>query len=129
MATTAHPSFFKGRGPLMDRHSEIMASVETQFAPLRITLREEHTQRLKDARYRARQTHNAGALLPAEAACYIAHAKAVVVARAKCMAAAYNSFKQPAGAKAHAELAGFFVQVVGGSKAAFQGEIQLRHIR
>lgn len=113
----------------MARHDEIMASVETQFAPMRMALQNEHIQKLGEARFKARQTHNAGAMLPAEAECYIAHARATVVAHANCMAAAYDAFGEPAGADARAELAKFFVQAVGGRKSAFQGEMQKRQLR
>jgi hypothetical protein len=41
----------------MSKHNEIMASVEIQFAPVRIALQKEHLQKLREARFKARQTH------------------------------------------------------------------------
>jgi predicted nucleic acid-binding protein len=45
------------------------------------------------------------------------------------MAAVYEAFGEPTGAEAHAEIAKFFVQVVGAKRSAFQGAVQNRQIR
>src|ERR1700730_13355211 len=111
------------------RHKEIMSHVEVQFGPQWTTLRDQHNSALREAQFRARQTHNAAAMLPAEAACYIAHAKALVVARAKCIADAYTAFNEPTGTEAEAELASFFATVVAARRSSFQGEIVLRQMR
>ena len=110
-------------------HSAIMQSVEVQFAPIRNELLDEHTRLLRSAQGLARKTNNAGAMLPAEAKCYIEHAQALVVARAQCMAEAYTTFNTPARQEAQAELAQFFAQVVGGRRSAFEGEVRLRESR
>src|ERR1019366_5497737 len=111
------------------RHKEIMSHAEVQFDPQRIALRDRHNRELREVQFRARQTHNAAAMLPAEAACYIAHAKALVVAKAKCIADAYTAFNEPAGREAEAELASFFVMTVAARKSSFQGEVELRRMR
>ena len=67
-------------------------------------------------------------MLPAEAASYIAHAKALVVARAKCIAEAYTTFNEPTGREAVEEFALFFAQAVGGRKSAFQGKMEQRRM-
>lgn len=111
------------------RHKEIMAHAEVQFGPQWTVLRDEHDKGLREAQFRARQTHNAAAVLPAEAACYVAHAKALVVAKAKCIAEAYTAFNEPAEKEAEAELALFFATTVAARKSSFQGEIALRRMR
>src|ERR1022692_4510005 len=65
------------------RLKEIMSHVEVQFSPQRTTLGDWHQEELREARFRARETHNPAAILPAEANCYIAHAKSLVIARLK----------------------------------------------
>lgn len=112
-----------------DRHKQIMSHIEVQFAPQWTALGNKHNEELRNAQFRARQTHNAAAILPAEAACYIAHTRALVLARAKCIAEAYTAFNEPAGKEAEAELAAFFATVVGARKASFQGEVALREMR
>jgi hypothetical protein len=88
-------------------HKEILSHIEVQFGPQWTTLRDQHNKELREARGRATQTHNSAAMLPAEAACYVAHAKALVGARARCIADAYTAFNEPAGQEAEAELALF----------------------
>jgi|GEM_PF-462884 predicted nucleic acid-binding protein len=111
------------------RHKEIMYHAEVQFNPQRIALGDRHDRELREARFRARQTHNAAAMLPAEAACSVAHAKALVVARAKCIADAYTAFNEPSGREAEVELATFFAMTVAARKSSFQGEVELRRMR
>ena len=111
------------------RHKQIMSHAEAQFAPQWTALGDRHNRELKEAQFRARQTHNGAAMLPAEAACHVAHAKALVVARANCIAAAYTTFNEPAGSEAEAELSRFFSTTVAARKASFQGEAELRRIR
>jgi predicted nucleic acid-binding protein len=111
------------------RHKEIMSHAETQFAPKWSALRDQHNDELREARYGARQTGNSAALLPAEAACYIGHAKALVLEKALCIANAYTVFNQPAGREAEEELETFFRTVVAARKTSFQGEVALRQMR
>ncbi len=106
-----------------------MYHAEVQFNPQRIALGDRHDRELREARFRARQTHNAAAMLPAEAACSVAHAKALVVARAKCIADAYTAFNEPSGREAEVELATFFAMTVAARKSSFQGEVELRRMR
>jgi hypothetical protein len=110
------------------RLKQIMAHVDTQFNPERHRLRDWHHQELREARFRARETHNTAAVLPAEADCFIAHARALVVARAKCIADAYTAFNEPAGREADAELASFFAATVSGHKSTFQATVERRRI-
>jgi len=68
-------------------------------------------------------------MLPAEAACYMAHTKALVVARAKCIAEAYTAFNEAAGYDADAELHSFFIVTVAARKSSFQSEAVARAVR
>jgi predicted nucleic acid-binding protein len=111
------------------RHKEIMSHAELQFGPQWITLRTQHNSELRDAQFRARQTHNSAAMLPAESACYVSHAKALVIAKANAIADAYTIFNEPVGGEAEAELVSFFDTVVAARKSSFQGEILLRQMR
>lgn len=92
-------------------------------------LRTQHNSELRQAQFRARQTHNSAAILPAEAECYVAHAKALVIAKAKSIADAYTAFNEATGKEAEAELMSFFAMVVAARKASFQGEVALCQIR
>ena len=112
-----------------NRHKEIMSHAETQFKPKWHALRDQHNEELSQARYHARQTGNSAALLPAEAACYISHAKALMLEKARCIANAYTAFNQPAGREAEEELETFSRTVIAARKSSFQGEIALRQMR
>ena len=112
-----------------DRHKEIMSHAEVQFGPQWTILRAAHNSELRQAQFRARQTHNSAAMLPAEAACYIAHTKALVVTKAKCIADAYTAFNETAGLDAEAELMSFYNTVVEARKSSFTGEVALRQMR
>ncbi len=111
------------------RHAEIMDHVEIQFRPQQQALLEKHNQELREAQYRARQTHNAAAILPAEADCAIAHAVSVVKARAEHVANAFTTFNESVDRDADVELVHFYMQVVGGAKAGFEGSARLLHTR
>ena len=92
-------------------------------------MRTEHNRELREAQSRAKKTNNTAAMLPAEAECYISHAKALVVARAKCIADGYTSFNEPAGIEAETELASFFAMTVTSRKSSFEEEAKLRQMR
>ncbi|HZQ18827.1 MAG TPA: PIN domain-containing protein [Terriglobales bacterium] len=111
------------------RHKEIMSHADVQFGPQWTILRAEHNLELRQAQFRARETHNSAAMLPAEAACYIAHAKALVVARSQCIADAYTAFNEPTGRDAEDELMSFYDTVVAARKSSFQGEMVLCQMR
>ena len=106
-----------------------MSHAEVLFSPQWKALQDQHNRELREARWRAGQTHNAAATLPAEAACYIADAKALVVAKAKCIAEAYTAFNEPAGREAEVELATFFATAVAACKSSFRAEAELRRMR
>jgi rRNA-processing protein FCF1 len=111
------------------RLKEIMSHANIQFNPQRTALRASHNQELREAQFRARETHNAAAILPAEAECYIAHTKALVIARAKCIADAYTAFNEVAGREADLELESFYSQTLGSRKGSFQAEAAARQVR
>jgi hypothetical protein len=113
----------------VDLQKEVMRHADVQFKPHWIALADQHGRELRQAQLGARQTHNVGAMLPAEAACYISHAKALVIARAKCLAQAYNSFGEAAGRGADEDLSKFYSETVAARKAAFQEMVQLRATR
>ena len=111
------------------RHKKIMSHAEVQFKPRRVELGDQHNRELTEAQFRATRTHNAAAMLPAEAACYIAHAKALVVVRARCIADAHTAFNERVGREAEMELESFFATTVAARKASFQGMAELRRMR
>jgi hypothetical protein len=111
------------------RLKEIMDHAEVLFKPEEITLRDKHEEDLRRARYDAEKTHNSGALFPAEAKCYVAHSKALVVTRAKCLAEAYESFGEAAGREANAELSQFFSTVVAVRRMSFESQARLTCVR
>jgi len=106
-----------------------MAHADVQFKPIRTALREQHNRELREAQFRAMRRNNSAAMLPAEAECYISHAKALVVARAKCIAEAHTAFHEPVGRDAAAELVSFLNTVVAAHKSSFQAAAGLRHMR
>src|SRR5580692_12764877 len=106
-----------------------MSHADTQFNPQRTAIRASHNQELREAQFRARETHNAAAMLPAEADCYIAHTKALVIARAKCIADAYTAFNETVGREADLELESFYTQTSAARKASFQQDATARHVR
>lgn len=106
-----------------------MAHAKAQFAAQRTALREKHHRELRDARFRALQTHNAAAMLPAEAESFLADTKALIIAWASCIAEAYTTFNEPAGQNADEDLAAFFVSTVAARKSALKAEAEAREKR
>lgn len=102
------------------RHKLIMRHMQEQFRPQWQSLRLRHELELREARSRARKTNNIAAMLPAEAACYISHTKALVLARAKCIAAAYSAYNESSGREANLELTDFYATVVAARRSAFE---------
>jgi hypothetical protein len=111
------------------KHREIMSHAEVQFAPQRAKLGDKHNKELRQAQFRARQKHNSAAMLPAEAACYIAHAKALVTAKASSIAEAYDRFNEPVGREAESELEQFSAVTVAARMGAFRHHAALRAVR
>jgi hypothetical protein len=111
------------------QQKEIMSHAEVQFEHRRIALGDQHRRELRESEFRARQTHNSGAMLPAAGACYVSHARALVIAWAKCIADAYTAFAEPAGREADVELLEFFSGTVAARKSSFQSEAELRRMR
>ncbi len=111
------------------RHKEIMSHADIQFAPQWGLLRDQHNKQLSEARFRARETNNAAAMLPAEAECYVDHVKALVVAKAVCISEAYTAFNEPAGKEAELELSSFFSTTAAVRRSCFLVEIELRQVR
>src|SRR5438128_432361 len=112
-----------------NRHEEIMAHADIQFAPQWGALREEHGNELREAQFRARKTNNAAGMLPAEAACYVNHVKALVIAKARCIAAAYTAFNEPVGSDAEAEFSSFFSITAATRRSCFKAAVELRQVR
>lgn len=106
-------------------HKEILAHADVQFQAQWTTLREQHAQNLKRARFLAARTHNSAAMLPAEADCYVEGAKAVILSKAKCIADAYSAFREPVGREAENELSNFAASTVAARKSSFQGQAEL----
>jgi predicted nucleic acid-binding protein len=106
-----------------------MGHADIQFKPHWIALADLHGRELRQSQFGARQTNNVGAMLPAEAACYISHAKALVIDRAKCVAQAYTSFGEAADREADEDLSKFFLETVAARKSAFKAMVQLRSTR
>lgn len=104
-------------------HAEVLLNAE------RNTLREKHEKELRAARFTARQTHNSGALVPAEAGCYFAHNRDLIVGYATALAAAHTSFSEPAGREANAVLSHFAALTVAGSRSGFVGQASLTALR
>lgn len=111
------------------RHKQIMSHAEAQFRSQQAALAEKYNQELRKAQYRATQTHNTAAMLPAEADCYIAHIKTLVVAKARCIADAYTAFNEPTGQEAEVELTSFFSMTLAARKSTFQANAEMRQRR
>jgi len=111
------------------RVKEIIDHAEVLFHPEQNTLREKHEEELRAAGFIARQTHNSGALVPAEARCYFAHTRNLIVSNATCLAAAYTSFSEPAGQEADAVLSHFAAMTVAGRRSSFVGQANLTAMR
>jgi hypothetical protein len=111
------------------RLKEIMAHAEVLFKPEWSLLRDKHAKELRHAQFKALKTGNAAAFFPAEAACNVAHVKELVVAKANCIATAYTSFQEAAGAEADDDLLAFFATVVAARKASFADHARLVGVR
>ena len=104
------------------RLKEIMDHAEVLFKPEQVTLREQHEEDLKVAKFKAWQTGNSAAMFPAEAECFITHIKTLVVAKATCLSNAYTAFNEPAGIEADQELSRFFATVVSARRMSFESQ-------
>ena len=110
----------------MDYHrKDIGDHIETIFRPVQERLREEHQQDLNESRCTATKTNNGAALLPAEAASYIRHIKALTVARAQIVAEAYTAFHLPSGDAGAKDLVHFYNAILAARRSAFQGHASL----
>jgi len=111
------------------RVKEIIDHAEVLFRPERNTLSEKHEEELRAARFAARQTNNSGALVPAEAGCYFAHIRNLIVRKANCLATAYTSFSEPAGREADSVLSHFAAMTVAGHRSSFVDQASLTAMR
>jgi hypothetical protein len=89
----------------------------------------QHNTDLRVAQHKARQTGNSAAMLPAEAECYLAHIRTLVVAKAQSLADAHTAFNTPAGPEADREFFSFYIQTVAARKSAFEGQANLYNLR
>ncbi len=106
-----------------------MDHAEVLFKPEWSVLREEHNHQLREAQFKATKSGNGAAMVPAEAECYVAHIKALVIAKAESIAAAYNAFNEPAGTEAERELVSFASSVAAARKSAFVHQVSIRATR
>jgi hypothetical protein len=111
------------------RLREISNHAEALLTPERITLSLKHEEDLRLARYQASRKHNAASLFPLEFECYVAHTKALILAKANCLAAAYRSFDEAAGPEAYKELLEFCSIVVAALKMNFEAHARLTSVR
>src|SRR5258707_13359864 len=102
-------------------HKDIGEHIETTFRAVQERLREEHHQDLREAQFAARKTNNGAALLPAEAASYIRHTKALTIARAQAIADAYTAFREPSGDAGLKDLTHYYNTALAARRSAFQG--------
>lgn len=108
---------------------QIIDHAEVLFKAERNTLDDNFQETLRTARFTARQTHNAGALVPAEAKCYFARNKDLIVGYATALATAHTSFSEPAGREADDVLSNFAALTVAGSRSGFLGQANLTAMR
>ena len=106
-----------------------MEHAEVLFRPEQSRLAKEHNQELREAQYRARQTHNAGAMIPAESACFVSHIKALTIARAESIAAAYTAFNEAAGPEAERDLTEYHQNTIAVRKSVFIHQANLAAVR
>jgi rRNA-processing protein FCF1 len=114
---------------LATNQKQIMDHAEVLFKPEWSVLRERHNKELREAQFNATKSGNGATMAPAEAGCFVAHTKALVVAKAESIAAAYNAFNEPAGPEAERELASFASSVAAARKSAFIHQVSLRATR
>ncbi len=107
------------------RVKEIINHADVLFRAERNTLDKKFQEALRAGRSAARQTHNAGALVPAEAKCYLARNRDLIVGYATALATAHTSFSEPAGKEADNVLAHFAALTVAGSRLGFLGQADL----
>jgi len=103
--------------------------IETTFRATEARLSDEHSRDLRESQARARQTHNAAALLPAEADSYIRQIRALTVARAQSLAEAYTAFNQPCGDAAEKDLADYYNVVQSARRSTFEQQSRLMALR
>ncbi len=110
----------------MNYHRKDIAEfLETTFQATRARLGEEDRRDLHESQSKARRTHNAAALLPAEADSYIRHIKALTVARAQTIADAYTAFGESSGEAGEKDLTDYYNTVLSARRGAFQGHSEL----
>ncbi len=104
---------------LPGRLEQIRQYVEVLFRPEQARLAAEQRQALAAAQHKARQTNNAGAMIPAEAESYVLGIRALSTAKAVCIACAYTDFQEPAGPEAERDLLDFHQRLVGVRRSVF----------
>jgi pyrimidine deaminase RibD-like protein len=104
---------------------EIAEFLETTFQATQARLGEEHRRDLGESQSKAWRTHNAAAVLPAEADSFIRHIKALTVARAQTIADAYTAFGESSGEAGENDLTNYYNTLLAARRSAFQGESEL----
>jgi diguanylate cyclase (GGDEF)-like protein len=108
---------------------EIAKVIETTFRAEQARLGEEHSGDLRESRAKANSTHNAAAILPAEADSYIRHTRALTVARAEAIADAYGLFRESSGKAGQRDLEDYFNIVKQATRNAFESQARLMLVR
>lgn len=112
-----------------ERRKRIVEHIEVLFKPERTVHREKHEARLREAQFKARLTNNSAAMIPAEAECFLSHARELTLAKAQAIADAFTAFNEVSDEKATEELGGFCATVFAARKSAFISHITQRAIR
>jgi TIR domain len=116
-------------GPAKFQRTEITELVEVTFRASKGTLDEEYRHDLRESRSQALRTNNAAALLPAEAASYIRHIKALTIARAQAIAEACTMYGEPSGEDGIKNLTNYYEMLLSARRSAFQGQAKLKAAR
>lgn len=116
-------------GPTKFQKSEITGLIEVTFRANKAMLDEEHRRHLRESQSRALKTNNAAALLPAEAASYIRHIKALTIARAQAIAEACTVYGEPSGENGQKDLTKYYEILLSARRSAFQGQAKLKAAR
>lgn len=112
-----------------ERRKRVVEHADVLFKPEWAAQREKHEKSLREAQFKSRQTNNNAATVPAEAECFVSHAKALTLAKAQAIAEAFTAFNAGSDNKAVEELGGFCATVFAARKSAFISHVTQRAIR
>lgn len=112
-----------------ERRKRIVEHAEVLFKPESTVHREKHETELREAQFKARKTNNSAAMVPAEAKCFVSHAKGLTIAKARAIADAFTAFNEASDNEAVKELGGFCATVFAARKSAFISHVTQRAVR